>query len=182
MRKDVWRVDGRGADAVLGRVVWAPAKSIWNSTMYAGRSCSLPRIFHGAGWPYSRRSAIPLSCLVIRSGCTGGSYTGLSSAQRLSSVCSSGLAFWWGWWAHSGYSEFMTFGTGRNESPNATISSHIAVVCGSMPCGSCTARFGSRIPRDSQLSLNLRLILGSAGFTSTHARASIREDSVLSST
>jgi fatty-acid desaturase len=34
MRKNVWRIDGRGANAVQGRVVWAPVKSIWNTTMF----------------------------------------------------------------------------------------------------------------------------------------------------
>jgi sn-1 stearoyl-lipid 9-desaturase len=33
MRKEVWRIDGHGANAIRGRVVWAPAKSVWNSTM-----------------------------------------------------------------------------------------------------------------------------------------------------
>lgn len=32
MRPPVFRVDGSGADAVHGRVVWAPAKSIWINT------------------------------------------------------------------------------------------------------------------------------------------------------
>ena len=36
MRKDVWRVNGRHASPVAGRVVWAPAKSLWNSGMLAG--------------------------------------------------------------------------------------------------------------------------------------------------
>src|SRR5687768_12301264 len=36
MRKEVWRVDGTGASATEGRVVWAPAKSLWNSSMLAG--------------------------------------------------------------------------------------------------------------------------------------------------
>jgi hypothetical protein len=36
MRRDVWRVDGREASAVRGNVVWAPAKSLWNSSMYIG--------------------------------------------------------------------------------------------------------------------------------------------------
>ncbi|APV48213.1 acyl-CoA desaturase [Betaproteobacteria bacterium GR16-43] len=36
MRRDVWRVEGEGADAVSGRVEWAPAKSLWNSGMVAG--------------------------------------------------------------------------------------------------------------------------------------------------
>jgi fatty-acid desaturase len=33
MRTEVWRVDGSEADAVTGRVVWAPAKSLWNTAM-----------------------------------------------------------------------------------------------------------------------------------------------------
>lgn len=35
MRKDVWRVNGKDASPVAGRVVWAPAKSAWNSGMLA---------------------------------------------------------------------------------------------------------------------------------------------------
>jgi hypothetical protein len=38
MRKDVWRIDGSGANAVEGRVVWAPKKSIWNTFMILGSS------------------------------------------------------------------------------------------------------------------------------------------------
>jgi stearoyl-CoA desaturase (delta-9 desaturase) len=34
MRKDVWRIDGRGANAVDGQVVWAPKKSIWNTGVF----------------------------------------------------------------------------------------------------------------------------------------------------
>jgi len=33
MRKEVWRVRGEGASATEGRVVWAPAKSAWNTAM-----------------------------------------------------------------------------------------------------------------------------------------------------
>ena len=35
MMRPVARMDGRGADAVAGRVVWSPAKSLWNMTMLA---------------------------------------------------------------------------------------------------------------------------------------------------
>ena len=35
MRRDVWRIDGRAADAIAGRVVWAPAKSLWYTSMIA---------------------------------------------------------------------------------------------------------------------------------------------------
>lgn len=35
MRKNVWRIDGQGANAVEGQVVWAPMKSIWNTTIFA---------------------------------------------------------------------------------------------------------------------------------------------------
>lgn len=35
MRKDVWRVGGKNASPVAGRVVWAPAKSVWNTAMLA---------------------------------------------------------------------------------------------------------------------------------------------------
>jgi fatty-acid desaturase len=34
MRKGVWRIDGQGADALHGRVVWAPKKSLWNSVVF----------------------------------------------------------------------------------------------------------------------------------------------------
>lgn len=33
MRKGVWRVTGLGASAIEGRVIWAPAKSLWNSAI-----------------------------------------------------------------------------------------------------------------------------------------------------
>ncbi len=33
MRNEVWRVDGSGANASDGNVVWAPTKSIWNNFM-----------------------------------------------------------------------------------------------------------------------------------------------------
>ena len=45
MRKDVWRVDGRGANAADGHVVWAPAKSLWNSAMYVGAIALAPLHF-----------------------------------------------------------------------------------------------------------------------------------------
>jgi fatty-acid desaturase len=35
MRKGVWRVDAGAANAVDGNVAWAPAKSLWNMSMYA---------------------------------------------------------------------------------------------------------------------------------------------------
>jgi fatty-acid desaturase len=35
MRNPVWRIDATGASAEEGTVVWAPAKSLWNSLMYA---------------------------------------------------------------------------------------------------------------------------------------------------
>ena len=35
MMKPVARMDGRGASAVAGRVVWSPAKSLWNNAMLA---------------------------------------------------------------------------------------------------------------------------------------------------
>jgi fatty-acid desaturase len=34
MRRNVWRIDGRGANAVRGCVVWAPRKSLWNSGVF----------------------------------------------------------------------------------------------------------------------------------------------------
>jgi len=35
MRKDVWRVEESGASATEGRVVWAPTKSLWSTSMVA---------------------------------------------------------------------------------------------------------------------------------------------------
>ena len=35
MRNKVWRIDGTGANAIEGKVVWAPSKSLWNSMLYA---------------------------------------------------------------------------------------------------------------------------------------------------
>jgi len=45
MRKGVWRVDGQGANAVDGDVVWAPGKSLWNSTTYVGAIALAPSHF-----------------------------------------------------------------------------------------------------------------------------------------
>jgi fatty-acid desaturase len=42
MRNPVWRIDGAGANALEGTVVWAPAKSMWNSLMFA--------VALGLGW------------------------------------------------------------------------------------------------------------------------------------
>jgi fatty-acid desaturase len=42
MRKEVWRVDGRGASPLHGDVVWAPGKSLWNSCMYLGSIALAP--------------------------------------------------------------------------------------------------------------------------------------------
>jgi fatty-acid desaturase len=35
MRNDVWRINAHNANAVAGRVVWAPRKSLWNIAVYA---------------------------------------------------------------------------------------------------------------------------------------------------
>jgi fatty-acid desaturase len=34
MRKNVWRINAEGANADEGKVVWAPFKSLWNTSMY----------------------------------------------------------------------------------------------------------------------------------------------------
>lgn len=34
MRSGVWRINAEGANAMQGSVVWAPAKSLWNSSIY----------------------------------------------------------------------------------------------------------------------------------------------------
>ena len=34
MRKNVWQIDASGANADIGRVVWAPFKSLWNTAIY----------------------------------------------------------------------------------------------------------------------------------------------------
>ena len=48
MRAGVWRIDGRGADASAGEVVWAPAKSIWNTAMFLLAFCLGP-VFVSSG-------------------------------------------------------------------------------------------------------------------------------------
>jgi stearoyl-CoA desaturase (delta-9 desaturase) len=45
MRKNVWRIDDRGANAVRGTVVWAPGKSIWNTAMFGLAIALAPRCF-----------------------------------------------------------------------------------------------------------------------------------------
>jgi stearoyl-CoA desaturase (delta-9 desaturase) len=45
MRKNVWRIDDRGANATAGAVVWAPAKSIWNTAMIGLAIALAPRYF-----------------------------------------------------------------------------------------------------------------------------------------
>jgi fatty-acid desaturase len=48
MRNGVWRVDGSGASAVRGRVVWAPVESLWNSIMYVGALLASWHVTSGA--------------------------------------------------------------------------------------------------------------------------------------
>jgi fatty-acid desaturase len=43
LRKDVWRVDGQGAGATAGKVVWAPGKSAWNTLMIGAAVIAGPR-------------------------------------------------------------------------------------------------------------------------------------------
>ena len=45
MRKNVWRIDDRGSNALRGVVVWAPGKSIWNTAMSALAIALAPRYF-----------------------------------------------------------------------------------------------------------------------------------------
>jgi len=45
MRKNVWRIDDQGANAVDGVVVWAPGKSIWNTLMVGLAIGLAPRYF-----------------------------------------------------------------------------------------------------------------------------------------
>jgi fatty-acid desaturase len=45
MRKNVWRIDDTGANAVQGRVVWGPKKSIWNTCMVLGAIILAPSYF-----------------------------------------------------------------------------------------------------------------------------------------
>jgi len=42
MRREVWRVNGARADATDGRVAWAPAKSLWNTSMIAAAMSAGP--------------------------------------------------------------------------------------------------------------------------------------------
>jgi fatty-acid desaturase len=43
MRKNVWRIDGAGANAVDGRVVWSPRKSLWNTGIVVGAIALAPK-------------------------------------------------------------------------------------------------------------------------------------------
>jgi fatty-acid desaturase len=45
MMKPVLRIDARGADAYLGRVVWSPTKSLWNMGMLATAAVAAPITF-----------------------------------------------------------------------------------------------------------------------------------------
>lgn len=45
MRRGVWRIDGSGASASLGRVVWSPFKSVWNTCMYGAALLLAPLFF-----------------------------------------------------------------------------------------------------------------------------------------
>jgi stearoyl-CoA desaturase (delta-9 desaturase) len=45
MRKNVWRIDDHGSNALRGIVVWAPGKSIWNTTMFGLAIVMAPRHF-----------------------------------------------------------------------------------------------------------------------------------------
>lgn len=44
MRKEVWRIYGEGASATAGRVVWAPAKSAWNTAMIGTAVVAAPSL------------------------------------------------------------------------------------------------------------------------------------------
>lgn len=48
MRNGVWRIKGLGANAVEGRVIWAPRKSFWNSFMLLLAIGLAPRYFSGS--------------------------------------------------------------------------------------------------------------------------------------
>jgi len=45
MRKNVWRIEGHAANAVDGRVVWAPKKSLWNTGIVVGAIALAPSHF-----------------------------------------------------------------------------------------------------------------------------------------
>jgi fatty-acid desaturase len=45
MRKNVWRINGTEANAVEGEVIWAPAKSLWNTIMLFGAIALAPIYF-----------------------------------------------------------------------------------------------------------------------------------------
>src|SRR5664279_2415782 len=45
MRNDVWRIDAAGANADDGVVIWAPAKSLWNSAMFLTAFVLTPMYF-----------------------------------------------------------------------------------------------------------------------------------------
>ncbi|TAG25764.1 MAG: acyl-CoA desaturase [Burkholderiales bacterium] len=50
MRKKVWRIDGSGANATDGQVVWSPAKSIWNLAMFVCAIVLAPIYFSWAAF------------------------------------------------------------------------------------------------------------------------------------
>jgi fatty-acid desaturase len=50
MRKKVWRIDASNANALYGHVVWAPAKSIWNSSMIVAAVSLAPMYFSWAAF------------------------------------------------------------------------------------------------------------------------------------
>jgi fatty-acid desaturase len=45
VRKNVWRIDGANADAMKGRIVWSPVKSLWNTVVLIGAVVFAPAYF-----------------------------------------------------------------------------------------------------------------------------------------
>jgi fatty-acid desaturase len=52
VRKGVWRIDGTNADAVHGRIVWAHAKSLWNTVVLVGALVFAPMHFSRSAFAF----------------------------------------------------------------------------------------------------------------------------------
>ena len=52
MRKEVWRIDGTDAQAVDGKVVWSPIKSIWSTAVLLGSLLLAPMYFSWSAFTF----------------------------------------------------------------------------------------------------------------------------------
>jgi fatty-acid desaturase len=53
MRKNVWRIEDTGANALDGRVVWSPEKSLWNTGIVVGAIALAPSHFSWSAFAVS---------------------------------------------------------------------------------------------------------------------------------